>query len=103
MADVPKITIEHETETHAGWEHLARVVLPDSSASSHVVRLSFQDYEHWCRGVRAPQDVSRACLLALLTDGGDDTPCPLPERIDAGLTRRWIPDADEKIRARLGV
>lgn len=102
MAAHDQIQIEHEQETPAGWEHRVRVQHPDRSERWHILRLSFQDYDHWCRGARAPEAVAAAVMRVLvgLTDSSQ-APTPLPERIDAGLIRRWVQDADRLVRETL--
>lgn len=95
MAEI-SVVIERELETDAGWEHRVRIT-QGASATSHVLRMGFSDYEHWCRGVVAPGEMARRVVELLVQDGDPRVPWPLPEVIDAGKVRRWVPGADEAL------
>lgn len=100
VAGQVQIQFDDEQESASGWEYRVTVVSQANETRLHVVVLSFQDYDHWSKGSVPPELVVKAVMRVLV--GGKSVPDPLPERIDAGLARRWLTDADQLIRSEIG-
>lgn len=105
-AAVPRSTFKHmsridvQTEVENAqskcWDYTVVVEDDAGHASSHQVRLSWLDHEHWSGGRVPPSKVIEAVLECLLSHGMKTT---LPERFDAARARRWIPGIDRELQA----
>lgn len=111
MASSEKMTIRvgHEREMPRGWSYeiLVRSAMPvagDQPSDAPCERacsvtLSWSDHDHWSGGACPPSVVIER-LMTLLIELRPDM--DLPPRFDAATIRRWIPDIDAHMHARLG-
>lgn len=97
---VAQVEILDEREDAAAWTFRAQVIDEAGDLHRHELRLAFADYGLWCvDGGSEPAEVAAAvlhCLYAHLAPGD------VRERIDAALSRRLVPTADEEIPRLIG-
>ena len=95
-----QIEIVSEQEDAAGWVFHA-VVGGDPDGSRQLrLRLSWADYDLWCRGGdEPPSRVARAVLRFLTDRVGREG---LRDSFDASISRRQFADADEQIPPLIG-
>ena len=102
------IRVGQERETAHGWSYEIVVHPVEAGADDQptrapvracLVSLNWSDHDHWSGGVCPPSVVIER-LMSLLIELRPDL--DLPERFDAATVRRWIPDLDAQLRARLG-
>jgi hypothetical protein len=90
---MPRIEIVTETEGTNCWSYHVRV---GSGAADHDfhVSLSWADYDLWCHGRVAPQNVVHAAFEFLLDR--EEVTAILP-RFDCALIRRYFPEIDRQL------
>lgn len=93
----PTVEITQETETSCGWVHTARADV-DGRVKTFTIRLAWVDHDHWSGGAKPPSETVRAVLEALLLVRDQ---VEIPDAFDAATARRWAPDLDALVRARL--
>jgi hypothetical protein len=93
-----RIDVQTEVENTQSkcWDYTVVVEDDSGEASSHRVRLSWLDHEHWSGGRVPPSKVIEVVLECLLSHG---MKAELPERFDAARARRWIPGIDRELQA----
>lgn len=90
MAD---IEIGAESESPGSWTYDVTVYQHGREQRMRV-SLSWSDYDLWCKGRVAPQQVVRAVLEVLI----QRLEAPgLPARFDCSQLRRHFPDADKQV------
>ena len=91
-----KVAIEvvQETEVPGGWLHTVRISRPESTTTTHDVRLAWVDHEYWCGGALPPSRVTAAVVDCLV---GYEPIIELPPRFDASTARRWVPGIDDQL------
>ena len=92
---MPTIEILTETEGRNCWSYHVRV---DNGGRQYEFRvsLSWSDYDLWCHGRVAPQNVVRAAFEFLLArePAGEILP-----KFDCAVIRRYFPDVDKQLPA----
>ncbi len=91
------IRITDETDVPRGWSFTATIAGP-GHRSTHDVRLSWVDYDHWSRGSAPPVRVVELCLRFLVERIAEGT---LPPRFDVATMVRRHPELDEHLRTAL--
>lgn len=99
MPDATTVHIRSETEVPQGWRYVIDIDRRGGETTTHRVRLSWVDHNHWA-GERPfpPSRVVQALLESLLEA---DPGIELPERFDAATARRWVEDIDAHVLPRL--
>ncbi|BAM05133.1 hypothetical protein [Phycisphaera mikurensis] len=98
MSDA-QVELGEETEGPSGWSWPARVFARGRLRELDV-RLSFQDYDLWCRGRVPPARVAAACVAWLC---GVEDPATLADPFDCARARRSHPAIDAELPERLGI
>jgi len=89
-----------EREVDGGWIFDVSVRCGTPLVTTrHEVRLSWVDYEYWSHGVAAPERVVKA-VVELVLDQRPDV--ALPAKFDSSTARRWVRDADQRVREGVG-
>ncbi|TVQ52743.1 MAG: hypothetical protein EA377_09605 [Phycisphaerales bacterium] len=95
-----QIEILSEEVAENGWRFQLQVLDDAGGLRRYAVSLAWVDYNHWSPdGADAPAAVAEAALRCLL-----DCAAPsmeVPERFDASVVRRMVPDADAEIVRRI--
>jgi len=111
---VAHVEVLEETETDRGWSYRVRISDvrrdPEGRAdratvtqTRHEVRLDWADHDHWSGGTASPSRVAEA-VIACLIEHQREAKLPgnqLPARFDLATARRWLPELDEFVQARL--
>lgn len=90
---MPHIEIVTETEGTNSWSYHVRV-RSDGTDHDFRVSLSWADYDLWCHGRVAPQNVVRAAFEFLLDREAVTAILP---RFDCALIRRYFPEIDRQL------
>lgn len=93
-----KIEVTTEQESDHGWSYEVAVERAGGGRTEHRVTMAWVDCEHWAGGRFPPSRVVEALVGLLVEREGER---PLPERFDAATARRWYPDLDEVLPARI--
>lgn len=90
MAEIEILT---ETEAARSWVFEVRIF---DAGRRHDYRLTlgWADYDLWCRGRLAPQQVARAVMAFLLSR--EPASAILPT-FDCSVVRRYFPEVDKEI------
>jgi hypothetical protein len=92
-----EIEIATETEGDNHWEYQVR--LYDSGRTrQYQVTLHWADYDLWSRGRSAPEKVVEALFEFLLER---EPASAILSRFDCSIVRRYFPDVDQALPARL--
>lgn len=94
----PTIEIGPEVEDAHGWRYEVTLARDASKRSTHVVTLSWVDYDHWSKGDKPPSLV----LTRLLEAAFELEPALImPGLIDASTLRRMVRGLDDALAKRL--
>ncbi|MFG0329661.1 MAG: hypothetical protein ACF8PN_07135 [Phycisphaerales bacterium] len=95
---MPEIRVETESEIVNGWSFEVVIIEPGVAPARRRVSLSWADYDYWCQGRARPEAVVHAVVEVVLEER---TLAEIPDRFDAAIARRWIPDADQRLQTRV--
>ena len=83
------MTITQDSDTPVGWRFDVEITSRRGGTTTHELTMSFQDYEHLCRGTRPPSEVAADLVERLVSGEIENAPNPLPARFDAATANRW--------------
>ncbi len=95
-----QIELLNEEEAKNGWRFRLQVLDDAGGLRRYAVNLAWVDYNHWSPdGADAPAAVAEAALRCLLDLSASSM--TVPDRFDASVVRRLVPDADAQIVRRI--